>query len=184
MIKNWIKNWIKNKYSIIKSKVIGYFLLKNSLNHLSNFIRKFYIWTIGFDDIYYENKNSKRLKISIFNCIIFWLVGFYVLSIGMYDYLISLMAITSFSSGQLKQLMILCASIVFTNAMFKTDWLFGELKYNLSPFKIFYYLINDWKQKHQLNDKNYKKLAILSRIIQTITIDFGLLSFIVRLIYP
>ena len=52
----------------------------------------------------------------------------------------------------------------------------------LSPFKIFYYLINDWKQKHQLNDKNCKKLAILSRIIQTIMIYFGII--IVRLIYP
>ena len=167
-----IKNWIKNKFSIIKFKVIEYFLLKNSLDHLSNIIKKFYIWTIGFDDIYYENKNSKRLKMSILICIIFWLVGFYLLSIGVCDYIISLMAITLFSSGQLKQLMILCASITFTIAMFKIDWLFGELNYNLSPFKILYYLINDWKQKHELNDKNYKKLAILSRIIQTILIDF------------
>ena len=48
--------------------------------------------------------------------------------------------------------------------MMKIDVTFGEIRYNLSPLKVFYYLINDLTRKHKLTDKNYKRLAILSKI--------------------
>ena len=33
-----------------------FFLLKNSLKHLENFMKTYYVFSIGFNDIYYGNK--------------------------------------------------------------------------------------------------------------------------------
>ena len=55
----------------------------------------------------------------------------------------------------------------------KTYFLLGEINYNLSPLKIFYYLMNDLKSKHKLSNENYKKLPILSRLTQIVILDYG-----------
>ena len=62
-----LKTYIENKISTLKLKIKEYFLLKNSLNHLENFMKKYYVSSIGFDDIYYGNKNMKRFIILIVN---------------------------------------------------------------------------------------------------------------------
>ena len=176
-----LKRFIQDKILNLKSKANEYFILKNSLQHLSNFIKKSYVFSIGFDDIYYGNKNAKQLKISIFILAYLWFTVFYGLSSIFNDYMFSMMDIPLFS-GHLRQLVMLGTSIVFLDAMFKTDYLIGEINCNLNPFKVFYYLMMNWKRNHQLNDKNYKKLAILSRIIQFGLIDFGII-FILIVIY-
>ena len=62
---------------------------------------------------------------------------------------------------------------MFLTAVISTDLLLCEINYNLNPFKVIYYLMKDFtnSQLHKFNDKNYKKLAILSRIIQILFID-------------
>ena len=50
--------------------------------------------------------------------------------------------------------------------VFKIDMILAEIKLNLSPLKVFYFLINDLKSEHKLNDFYYNRLAILSRIVQ------------------
>lgn len=52
-------------------------------------------------------------------------------------------------------------------ALIKVDILLGEVNYNLNPFKVFHFLAYDLKSKHKLTDDNYKKLAILSKMVQT-----------------
>ena len=163
--------WIKDKFLNLKYKIKEYFLLENSLEHLANAIKKFYILSVGFDDIYYGIKNHKRFKICIFNYAIIWLAKFYFLSYLLSDFMFSLMDIPSFTS-QLKKLMILAVSITSLIAVFKTDFLLAQIN-NLSPLKVIYYLMKDLKQKHKLNDKNYKKLTIISRIIQLFLMDCG-----------
>ena len=44
----------------------------------------------------------------------------------------------------------------------KIEMILAEINSNLSPLKVFYYLINDIKSKHKLTDLNYNRLAILS----------------------
>ena len=61
------KNWINNKITDLKCWIKEYFLLKNSLEHLENFIKTYYVFSIGFNYIYYGNKNMKRFKIFIVN---------------------------------------------------------------------------------------------------------------------
>ena len=45
----------------------------------------------------------------------------------------------------------------------KTDILFGEINYNLSPLKIGYFIAKDIKSKHKLTEQNYKRLVIVFR---------------------
>ena len=168
-----LKIWIENKILNSKRKIKEYFLLKNSLDHLENFIKNFYLLSVGFDDIYYGNKNIKRFKICIANCVIVWLVLIFFLSLVLSDKMFSLMGIPSLFAEKLKMLIMLFASIAFAVGIFKTGYFFGEINYNLSPFKVFYYLMMDWKYKHKLNDKNYMKLAIWSRILQIVVVDCG-----------
>ena len=185
-----LRIWFENKISNSKSKIKEYFLLKNSLVHLERFIKKYYLLSVGFDDIYYGNKNIKRFKICIVNCVIAWLMLIFFLSLVLSDKMFSLMGIPSSFAEQLKMLIMLFASIAFAVSIFKTSYLFGEIHYNLNQFKVFYYLLMDWKHKHQLNDKNYMKLAIWSRILQIVLVNcgtnvlvFGTLLFTIKLAF-
>ena len=49
----------------------------------------------------------------------------------------------------------------------------AEIKWNLSPLKVFYFLIANIKSKHKLTDLNYNLLAILSRIVLIVISDYG-----------
>ena len=175
-----VKKWIENKISILKSWIStlkcwikGYFLLKNSLEHLENFIKKYYILPIGFNDIYYGNKNMTRFIIFIINWAFRWFaVGLY-LSFILSDKMFSLIDVLSISNEHAKLLWLFGTIFLLLLAVFKTDNLLGEINYNLNPYKVIYYLMKDLKLLHKLNEKNYKKLAILSRSIQILIMDCG-----------
>ena len=48
------------------------------------------------------------------------------------------------------------------------------IKSNLYPLKIFDFLINNFISKHKLTELSYNRLAIISRIIQTMILDYGI----------
>ena len=168
-----VKNWIGNKITNLKLKMKEYFLLKNSLEHLENYMKRYYVFSIGFNDICYGNKNIKRLKICIINWVFGWFAMLYFLLFVLSDKMFSLMNVPSISDQHLKLLWTLGVLGLFAIAVIRTDNLYGEINYNLSPYKVIYYLMKDLKQLHKLNEKNYKKLAILSRSIQILLVDCG-----------
>ena len=168
-----LKNYIENKINSIKCWIKEYFLLKNSLEHLENFIKMFYVSSIGFNDIYYENKNMKRFIICIVNWTFGWFAVGFFLSFVFSDKMFALIDVPSISDQHLKLIVILTTIMLFQTALIRTDYLFGQINYNLNPFKVIYYLMKDLKQLHKLNEKNYKKLAILSRSIQILFMDCG-----------
>ena len=49
--------------------------MENSIKTLSNAMRRFYVLSIGFDEIYYGIKNPKRFKLCILFCIIMWIAA-------------------------------------------------------------------------------------------------------------
>lgn len=120
----------------------------------------------------------RRFIISIVTCVIIWLSVVIFLSFVLSDYMFSLIDVPSLSE-HLKLLLILCATTALLIATLKTDFIFGEINYNLNPFKVIYCLMNDFKQKHKLNNENRKKLAILSRIIQILALDLGIIFIII-----
>ena len=91
----------------------------------------------------------------------------------------SLMNVPSISDQYLKLLWILGATILFLVAVFRTDNLLGQINYNLNSYKVIFYLMRDLKQMHKLNEKNYKKLAILSRSTQILIMDCGIVLLMI-----
>lgn len=65
---------------------------------------------------------------------------------------------TLYLSGALLSMMV---------AFIKVDILLGEVNYNLDPFKVLHFLMYDLKSEHKLTDGSYKKLVILSKMVQT-----------------
>ena len=61
---------------------------------------------------------------------------------------------------------------IFFITVLKTDYLLGELNGHLDTFKVFHIITYNAKFLHKLNEKNYKRLAILSRIIIIIMINY------------
>ena len=61
----------------------------------------------------------------------------------------------------------LSGALLLMIVLIKVDILLGEVNYNLNPFKVLNFLMYDLKSKHKLTDGNYKKLAILSKMIRT-----------------
>ena len=166
-------SWIKTKFSALKCWIKEYFLLENSLEHLENFIKKYYVFSVGFNDIYNGNKNMKRFKICIVNWVFGWFAVGYFLSFVLSERMFSIMNVPSISDKHLKLLWTQVAIGLFLIAVIRTDSLYGEINYYLNPYKVIYYLMKDLKQLHKLNEKNYKKLAILSRSIQSLLMDYG-----------
>ena len=173
-----LKEYFGNKISILKCWIKEYFLLKNSLEHLGNFTKKYYVFSIGFDDIYHGNKNMKRFKICIVNWVFNWFIMLYLLALVLSDKMFSLIDVLPIFGKNLKLFWLLGALCSFFSAVVRTDYLYGEINYNLNPFKVIYYLMKDLKQLHKLNEKNYKKLSILSRSIQILHLDCGIILLV------
>ena len=159
--KSKMKRRVRNKITKLKSKVNYFFLMNYSLNHLIKFMKKLYVISIDFDDVYYGIKNPRRFIICVLICGYVWLATFQLSLFCISDYLYSLID-NPFLPEFYRTFMLLgVVSLIMINVA-KTDLLLGEINHNLSPFKIFYYLMNDIKSHHKLNDKNYKKLGISS----------------------
>ena len=148
----------------IRKRIFKYFTLENSLNDLMNYSKRFYVISIGFDQIYYGLKNSMRFKICVLICTFMWLSTLFQLSFVISDHIYSL--------GHHPNLpnflrIIYLSGILFTTliTIIKTDFLFAEINYNLEPFKVFHFLMNNMKSKHKLTNVNYKRLAIYTRFI-------------------
>ena len=63
--------------------------------------------------------------------------------------------------------------LLLHNAVFKTDLILSKVNCKICPFKIFYPLMKDAKSIHKLTDRNYKKLAVLSRLIIIFALNYA-----------
>ena len=118
-------------------------------------------------------KNRKRFKLCVLNCIISWIVCLFHFSLLTNDYMFSLIKNPSLPAD-FNILNLLLLLFLIHASIIKTDFLFGEINYNLSPFKICYLIIKDIKSEHKLSEQNYNRLAILIQITIIGLIYYGL----------
>ena len=160
---------IKNKFNKAKNRINKefkeYFLLENSLCHLNNLLKAFFIISIGFKDIKYGIKNPKRFKINIFVCIFWWISLFRLHILLNSNYIFVNCINNEFLPDKLAVFYSIGLFVFIPMVIIRIELLLGEIKYNLSPLKVFYFLMNNIKAKHQLNQANYKRLGIFSRLI-------------------
>ena len=169
---------IKNKVNQYKQKVSEYFLLRSSNETLSKTATRFCVSSIGLDDIYYGIKHPKRFKLCIFICILMWLTTFWHISFITENHLFKLIY-SPFLPDHAKTFFSVVVIILILVCVIKTDIIFGEMKNNLEPLKIYQGLeVND-KSIHRLTDKNYKRIQILTRIIIIIFINCAAQFFII-----
>ena len=166
-----------NKINKFKQKFHDYFLMKKTLQAFSDVMKNYYVISVGFNEIYYGIKNPKRFKLCILFCIMHWIVAFYHLVWVTSDY------IWTKTNGHFlpakARIGFAGYFILFSYiAVFTTDLILGQINSHLSPFKVFYPLINDIKVVHKLNDRNYKRLAIFIRIMIICMISYGKPIFI------
>ena len=175
-----LRKKLRNQKEKFKRNLYEFILLKKSLQILNDFIKKYYILSIGFEEMYFGYRNQKRLKIVIVICILFWLATLchllFVLSNDLYSFLDG-----PYLPDHCRVLITLGIIILLFISVLKTDLLIGEIKFNSKPFEVFYYLMHDVKSKHKMNEKNYKRLAIISRIVQLIMMKY-VLHFIFGLV--
>ena len=168
---------VKNHF---KQKLAEYLLLKNSIKTLSKTSKIFFVLPYGFDEIYYGIKNQKRIKMCIIVCIMLWLVVIWHFLILISPYLWQLFdnpLLLEYGKANFLQL----ALSNFYCAFVCTNFLLGEMNDHLNALKLFHIITVNLKSIHQLTDKNYNRLAIISRILVLILIFFGLPFFSISL---
>ena len=160
------QNVIRN----FKKRIQEHFTMQSSLGHMMEVARDFYFVPNGIDEINDGIKDQKRFRMCILHLIfvsIFTLIhSSFLISDYLYSYLNMDIYFRLWAS-------VFAFGFVWMVAM-KYDMISSDRKQNLSPMKVFYYLINDLKSKHNLNQLNYNKLAILSRIVQMVLLDSGI----------
>lgn len=170
---NKLKNAIESKIIKTKESLYEYLSIKKSIGKLVNSSRKYFLLSKGFDEIYLGIENSRKFFINKLICILCWMASMYHVVLFSSSYLYSLVD-GPFLPDHFRTFKVFTGLCVILTTFTKTDFLLSEIKYKSTktPYKIFYYLMND-KKEHHLTNSNYKKLAIISRIIQMYMSDYG-----------
>ena len=157
-------NYLDLEYEQIKVKILNYILMPQNYSDFIKSSKQFNIVSLGLDEIYFGYSNSKRYIISLINCLCLWItILVMILFYALYDQINQIYNLNEYFDHS-KQTILLIIDGLFLAAMLKTDLIIEERKYNLRCFKIFYYLAHDLKNKHKLNDKQYKILTIFIKI--------------------
>lgn len=175
MIRRSIENIeivIESQMRKLKQKSKEHFMLKSSIKCISTTAKNCYVLSSGFEEMYFGVKSRKRFVIRIFLCILTWLAALHHLIMTVSSDLWSLID-GPFIPKYFRQCILVRVLLLFLVATLKTDILLGEINDNLSPVRIFYHLSMDIKSKHKLTDHDYKRLAILTRIILIFLMDYG-----------
>lgn len=166
----------KNMILRLKQKLTEYLLMENSIGNLSNIMTKFYVLSVSFEQIYYGIKNYKKLKFCFIICIIMWMTTFWHFLLVVSPELWSLID-NPFLPDHFKTGVFALVLGLFLGSFFKTDYLFGEINNHLDAFKLFHTLTINLKLVHRLTDKNYRRLAFLSRIMIVLALNYGATFF-------
>ena len=172
-----IKDKIKDKVAKSKQKLNEYFQMKSSIPTLSYTIKKWFLFSVDFDEIYNGSKNPKRFKTCLLICMITWLATIWHFLLLISPELWSL-ADTVYLPDHFKTFLFVILLALCLGAIAKTDHLLAEINGYLDAFKIFHFLTFDLKPLHQLTVKNYKRLAILSRITISILLNYAPLLYV------
>ena len=154
----------------LKQRFKDYFLSVHSLGHLMETAKSTYLFSINSNEIYNQFKNPKRFYFVILNLIHFLLFVLDVIIFSSSNYCYSLLK-SEHLNDQIRILFNMIGIGTLWLLIIKIDFIISEIKSNLSPLKIFYYLINNLRFKHKLTDRNYKILKIASRIFSLFVLD-------------
>ena len=126
----------------LRNHLYDYYQLANSLGHLMKVSKRFYVTSIGFDQIFYGTKNPKRFKICVLTCIYCWLVIIGQIILISNDEIYSKFDGPFVPANFRIEHIAAVVGLGLSNFM-KTELLIGEMKCNLKPLRVFYSLMNN-----------------------------------------
>ena len=175
---------IKRKFQMtkkkVKNKIQEYFRMENSMKKLITISRRYYVSSIGFDDIYLGIWNKKRIVVNIMFCLMMWMMTLYHLLLTISDKLYSIID-GPFLPQHFRILICYAFFMLFLATSLKTEYLYIEIQFkSKSPFKIFYFLMINCD--HRLILSNYKKLSKIIRMSEMVLIDYGIPFFSILLL--
>ena len=169
-------NKLRVKINKIKQKARDYLSFKNLMTSLISFTQKFYVLSIQFDRVNYGLVNLRRFKISLIVCVLMWLATFYNFLMITSNTFWSLID-GPFLPDQYRTFKFIPFFLLLLSTGIKTDILLEELKQlklsERSPLRIIYFLMDDLKLRHKLNQKNYNLIVVVSRVVQLNVLDYG-----------
>ena len=167
-----VRDIMKRYFSKLKKRIKEYFLMERSCGHLMETAKNFYFFSIGIDEIYGGMKNSKRFGISIFHFMNLIIFTFILILFSLSNNVYSMIKVDILPRHFRVLIMLFTLAFIWI-CFIKIDMILAEINFNLSPLKVFYFLINNIYSKHKLMNLNYNRLAILSRFTAIILLDYG-----------
>lgn len=148
------------------------FFTREPFGHLMNVSKNFHVLSIGLDEIMNGTKNANEMKKSVMH-----LIYIVINALILFMFLISDKLYSFYEFEYLTdQFRVIIFDVLLVSAfviMVKIDLILGELKCNLRPLKIIYFLVNNLKEKHKLNQKNYNRLVLSLQMFQFLFMDYG-----------
>ena len=158
-------NYYDSKYEQIKFKITNYILSPQSYFDFIKLLKQFNVISLDLDEIYFGYSNSKRYFLSLVNCLCLWIaLLLMIFTYNSYNQINKVYHLDNYINV-IKQLIVLAIDCLILALMLKIDLIIEERKHNLRCFKLFHYLAYDLKDKHKLNDKQYKLLTISIKIM-------------------
>ena len=162
-------NNLYENYEKFKGKFKDFVDLSKTIKTLGKWMTECYLTSVDITGIFYNQFNKKRYILN-------W-IHFVLINIGVW-LLVLLISIDSlwqlidnkFWPKNLKIALIAVAGSGFVIISFRFDALFDEWYNHLKMFKFAYYLQENIPSKHGLTERNYFKLSILLKAIESIKI--------------
>ena len=151
----------------IKDKFDKSIDLPRSVELIGYLIKKIQLTSVDFNDIYNGEFSYKRYFISLFhfatNCVGL-ICGF------LFNYPLYYLFDNKYFPKNFQSIILMGLIDMIGSVSLRFDLLVEEWKNKLSTFKFYYYIENNIKSKHRLNEANYRKLAIYLKLFEVVFI--------------
>ena len=155
--------------------------IKKSLEFIDDLIKQTSFSSVGFTELYLGQLNLLKYIICWLHIIIFLIITFGFILFIKFDFLWNLIDNEFLPENTRSLLVVIVVLLVLTIAC-RLDIAISEWNKRCEVYKYYYYLKKDIKSKHGLTKKNYKKIQVLTKILELFVIK-GCVPLIVLLIF-
>ena len=140
------------------------------IDEIVNFLYNQSVFSIDIHNIIDGKKNRKKFIYSIMNCAVLWLVFIIMITFAISDKLIILLENSIIPFDKMKQYVLFQSILLLQVVVWKTDELQFESRDNLGWLKFLHYLMVKDRSKHKLNNRNFRTIKLLIRLLHYIFI--------------
>ena len=167
------------------SKMIKLFKIKinieKSLEFIDDLVKQTSFCSVGFTELYLGQLNLFKYIICWLHIIIFLIITFGFILFIKFDFLWNLID-NEFLPENTRSLLVVIVVLMVLTIACRFDIAISEWNKRCKVYKYYYYLRENIKSKHGLTKKNYKKIEILTKILELFVIK-GCVPLIVLLIF-